>query len=280
MIKTNVPQKKDFMERFSISTVSIRGYEPVSAESLAKIAATGVAGIELLQCPDQYSLEDPQSFQNIKRNCDDFGLSILALHSHYITFDEVDTIQDLLKKLDVCYRQLDNLAEAGGQFWACHAHRIRDVEKRAFEALGRYCENLPLRIGIENFIHPGMWPSDRLEYLKELNHPKVGFLLDIGHVRDLSGINPMTRKGQALEVIRKAGSLLFHVHLHGFEKGVDHYPPFSENDEICWTDVFQGLNDIGYDGLYNFEPKGMPRHRDTFEKVKDFYDNLAAVSLP
>lgn len=255
------------------------GYEPVSDAALKKIAETGVCGIELLQSPDQFDLENKKSAANISRMCRDRGMTIKAFHSHSVTFDEVDTMRAFLSRLDTCYRQIDNLVEVGGIIWASHAHQIRTVEKRAFEALALYIENLPLRIGIENFTGPGMWVDDRLTFIGELNHPKIGLLLDIGHVRDVRGNNPMTIPGEASLLIHKVAGRLYHIHLHGFRNGVDHYPPMCNNDEIQWREIFSSLIDIEYDGLYNFEPKGMPTHDNTFEKVRNVYDNMRRLFL-
>jgi sugar phosphate isomerase/epimerase len=269
-----LPPKETFFNRFSISTIVFRGYEPVCEKSLSKIARAGFRGIELLESPDQFDMTNLSSIQEINNVCRDCRLSIFAFHAHYLSFDDVTTNTELQRKLEICYRQLDALEACGGNFWACHVHDTDIIALRAFEALAHFIETRPLQIGIENFTRPGMWVEDRLAFLEKLDAPNVGLLLDIGHVRNSLGQNPMTLKNQAGPVILSTRSRLLHVHLHGFVDGVDHCPPLCQQDEIQWPEILDALSEIGYSGLYNFEPKGKPLHEGSIKQTGNFYQNL------
>ena len=113
-------------------------------------------------------------------------------------------------------------------------------------------------ICVENFGGEGQWVEDRLAFLDTIDHGQVGMILDIGHVRNQEGQNPMTHKGGPTGVFGMCGSRLRHVHLHGFKKGQDHWPPFVDGDEIQWVELFRMLRAVGYPGDVNFEPSGHP----------------------
>jgi sugar phosphate isomerase/epimerase len=92
-------------------------------------------------------------------------------------------------------------------------------------------------------------------------------ILDIGHVRNTEGINPMTVPGGPTEVLDMCKKRLCWVHLHGFKDGVDHFPPFAEGETIQWVEIFRMLRKIGYSRNFNFEPKGEPTHLNTIEET-------------
>jgi sugar phosphate isomerase/epimerase len=104
-----------------------------------------------------------------------------------------------------------------------------------------------------------------MAFLDEIDHPQVGMILDIGHVRNPDGANPMALPGGPTRVLELCGRRLCHVHLHGFKDGVDHFPPFVEGDTIQWVELFRMLRAVGYSGYMNFEPSGEPRHLNAIE---------------
>ncbi len=272
-----LPLEDDFFERFSISTLVFRGFEPVCKKSLTAIAEAGFRGIELLESPDQFDLANKESISLVASNCNDLDLSIFTFHAHYLDFDDVNSQATLQKKLDICYRQIDVLEYFGGLFWACHLHQIDAFGMKALEHLARYIENRPIKIGVENFVGRGMWVEDRLSSLKQLDAPKIGLLLDIGHVRNERGANPMTLPGYARQIILSTQPYLYHLHLHGFVGGVDHYPPHCPADTIQWREVMATLQEINYRGLYNFEPKGKPKHNDSIHLAAEFYSTMNSL---
>jgi sugar phosphate isomerase/epimerase len=267
------PPHETFSSRFTISTLVLRDRAPVNEQTLTSIAEAGFYGIELLEDPNQFDLADKTSLHEIVRICTACGLSIVSFHAHFLNFDAISTNAELQKKLDICYRQIDTLEECGGSFWASHLRMTNSIAIKALESLARYVEDRPVHLGIENFVTEGMWVEDRLACLQEIQSPKVGLLLDIGHIRNHRGKNPMTMAKQARKVILQVKPYLKHVHLHGFIDGVDHYPPFHPGDTIQWPEILQTLEEIGYSGFYNFEPKGRPDYLSSIERTGHFYTN-------
>jgi sugar phosphate isomerase/epimerase len=257
--------EEDIRARLSISTNVFMGYRPLGQDALADLARAGITRIELLESPDQYMMSEPESMAFMARLFRDSGIEVRAYHAHEVHFDDIVTDAQLQLRLDLCRRQIDTMLELGGVLWACHARSTGAVVRRAYEALALHVESTPARVAIENFARPDCSVEERVGFLDSMDHPKVGMILDIGHVRDALGANPMTITGGATRVVGLCGHRLCHVHLHGFIDGVDHHAPLCEGDEIQWLELFQALYRSGYDGDMNFEPKGPPRFRGSLE---------------
>jgi sugar phosphate isomerase/epimerase len=123
-----------------------------------------------------------------------------------------------------------------------------------------------------------MWVEDRMAFLDQIDHPQVGLILDVGHVRNLNGANPMTIPGGPTSVLQRCGARLRHVHLHGFKDGVDHFPPFVKGDTIQWAELFRMFYDVGYPGYMNFEPSGEPRHQNVLPAVANIPERIVEVA--
>jgi sugar phosphate isomerase/epimerase len=149
---------------------------------------------------------------------------------------------------------------------------------RCYEELARYVENTDARITVENFTSPETSVEDRMAFLDKIDHPQVGMILDIGHVRNADGENPMTVPGEPTRVIDTCARRLFHVHLHGFKDGKDHHPPFVEGDGIQWIELFQMLYKTSYPGYMNFEPVGEPIHQGAMRAVAGAPEQLVAMN--
>jgi sugar phosphate isomerase/epimerase len=269
--------EKEISDRMSISTLVYWYYRPLCEESLAELAANGFTRIELLESPEQFDFTRKDSMSNIRRYCKNTGVEIGAYHAHFINFSGLDTEEKIIKRIDECKRQIDTMLETGSQFWGCHAQAPDSAMTRCIEELVKYVENTPAVIGIENFVREDVWVEKRVEYIKNFNHPKLRMILDIGHVRDVYGNNPMTLDGGPEKIISLCGSVLSHIHLHGFVNGVDHFPPFAEGDGIKWKELFVSLKKENYKGFFNFEPKGEKYHRNTVAITKDAPGKIAKL---
>jgi sugar phosphate isomerase/epimerase len=122
---------------------------------------------------------------------------------------------DLSPRRDALFRGLSELAEyaAAGQTFIC-------------------VENMP----------PGVWPGSRMadldELLAEIDHPRLGLILDIGHAR-LSGCPDK-------ETIA-AGSRLITTHVHDNDGRRDlHLPP--GEGVVDWPAWRQALDGVDYHG--------------------------------
>jgi len=267
---------EDIRERCSISTIVFWGYAPVDEKALGRIAQAGIDRIELLESPEQFDMADRDSMRGFAAMCRRAGVSIAAYHAHKVKPTGMGS-GDLEKLTDACKRQIETLQEAGGDFWASHARMVDDSVFRLHENLIRFVEGTRVRLGIENFIQPGLWVKDRLAFLKKLDHPQLGLLLDIGHVRDESGRNPMTIPGGSADILDLCAGRLVHVHLHGFKDGVDHHPPLCQGDGIQWQELMRGLWKTDYRGYLNFESQGLPHHEGSIGKMGEMPEKIAAM---
>ena len=264
-------------DRLSISTLVFWQYRPIGQGTLEELERRGISRIELLESPEQFDMADPRSMSFIGDLCRSCGIEVVAYHAHNTHFSDLDTEEKRVERVDRCRRQIDTMLELGGGVWASHATAADPTLVRCYEELARHVESTEALVAVENFTSPGTWVEDRIAFLNEINHPQVGMILDIGHVRDRNGVNPMTVPGGPTRVLEVCADRLIHLHLHGFKDGKDHFPPFVEGDGIQWIELFRTLHSTGYSGLMNFEPVGEPRHQGVLQAVADAPERLVEM---
>ena len=269
---------EELRRRLSISTLVFWQYRPVDERSLEEVARQGIGRIELLESPEQFDMSDPGSMRLVGEACRAAGVSLGAYHAQKTNFTDIDTDNKRRELVDFCRRQIDTLAELGGNIWGCHVRHGDAVALRSYEELARHVESTPVSIMVENFAAKGLSVEDRMAFLEELDHPQVGLILDIGHLRDDARRNPMTLPGGPNRILRGCADRLKHIHLHGFKQGRDHFPPLAEGDEIQWIELFRGLHQIGYQGYINFEPAGEPRHQGSLQATGEMPERIVAAA--
>ena len=258
---------EELRKRLSISTFVFWKHQPVSERSLEEISRHGIKRIELLESREQFDMTDIRSMKIIGQACESCGIKIVAYHAHQTCFSGLHTEEKRLARVDLCRRQIDTMLELGGIYWGSHADYADAITRLCIEELAQHVEGTEAVIVIENFYDQGVRVEDRMAYLDELNHPQVGLLLDVGHVLNPENVNPMILEGGPTKIIQMCGSRLRHIHLHGYKDAVDHHPPMVERDVIKWVELFRQLHAVGYSGVMNFEPMGLPHHKNTIEAV-------------
>ena len=260
--------EEEIKKRQSMSTGVFLKYRPIGEQTLGELARSGITQIELMESRDQFDLADKGSMRYIADICRSYGIQIVAFHAQSVTFASLDTEEKRKSEVDLCKRQIDIMIELGGKVWGSHAQVMDKNLQKSYEDLARHVEGTDVAVAIENFfMAEDYWVEKRVAFLDEIDHPQVGMILDIGHVRNTEGINPMTVPGGPTEVINMCKKRLCWVHLHGFKDGVDHYPPFAEGDTIQWIEIFRMFRKIGYPRNFNFEPMGEPYHFNTIEET-------------
>ena len=242
-------------------------YRPIGEQTLGELARNGITRIELIESRDQFDMADARSMKYIADICNSQGIQIVAYHAHTTMLASPDTEEQRKKEVDLCKRQIDTMIELGGKVWGSHARIMDKNLRKSYEDMARHIEGTNVTVAIENFKHEQLWVEKRVAFLDEIDHPQVGMILDIGHVRNTEGINPMTVPGGPTKVLDMCKKRLCWVHLHGFKDGVDHFPPFAEGETIQWVEIFRMLRKIGYSRNFNFEPKGEPTHLNTIEET-------------
>lgn len=268
---------QDLRQRLSISTLVFRGFRALGEGALLALAQAGIRRVELLESPEQYDMADPRSMALVGQACRNAGVQVVAYHCYRTHFDDVASDADRDERIARCKRQVDTMVDLGGDVWACHAGIPDASVRRAYEQLSRHVEGTRTVVAIENFPRDGVGVEERIAFLEEVDHANVGLLLDIGHVRDAHGANPMTQPGGPGRILGRCGARLRHLHLHGFRDGRDHHPPLVEADQIQWAELLRALREQGYGGHLNFEPAGEPRCAETLALTARAPDRLARL---
>ena len=257
---------EEIRNRLSISTYAFWAYRPVGPNVLQELAKHGIGKIELAESREQFDTADAGSMKLFGEICRSCGIEVTAYHAHQTFFFDLESEAQRIERVDFCRRQIDTLLDLGGVVWGSHAQTVNRMVVKCYEDLARHVEGTAAVITVENFPRQGQMVENRMTFLERMDHPQVGMILDIGHVRNSEGLNQMTIPGGPTEVLQMCGSRLRHVHLHGFVE-TDHYPPLVEGDRIQWVELFRMLRAVGYSGAINFEPAGPPRHHDALEAV-------------
>ena len=257
--------EEEIKERQSISTLVFHGFRPLGEGTLEELKRHGIDRIELLESREQFDMGDMGSMRVVGRMLADCGIELVAYHCNHTTFTDVETEAQRRERVDFCRRQIDSMLELGGRLWGSHAGPAEGVMAQSYADLGRHVEGTEAVVTVENFASAGVQVEDRVAFLDELDHPQVGMILDIGHVRDGAGANPMTQPGGPTRILELCGHRLRHLHLHGFRDGRDHHPPLVEGDGIQWVELFGMLRAVDYAGAFNFEPSGDPKHAGTLD---------------
>ena len=267
----------EIRERQSISTLVFEGYRPVGEGALQELAANGLHQIELLESPEQFDMTDMRSMRVVGDALQSCGIRVGAYHCHRTVFSDVASEQDRQDRVGQCKRQIDTMLELGGKLWGCHAAEADATVVTSYQELARHVEGTEAAICVENFTAGGVQVEDRVAFLDDMSHPQVGMILDIGHVRDSEGRNPMGMPGGPTRILDLCGHRLKHLHLHGFKDGRDHHAPLCDGDEIQWAELFQMLHKVRYAGLFNFEPANELRSPGALSLTGQAPDRIAAL---
>jgi len=246
--------EEEIRKRLSISTLVFHGYRPLGEGTLEELIRHGIRRIELLESPEQFDMGDARSMKIVGQMFRSCGIEVAAYHAHKTHFSNLDTEEERQERVALCKGQIDTMLDWGGRVWGCHAGLASAAMVKSYEELARHVEGTGAIIAVENFAAEGMGVEERVAFLDAMDHPQVGMILDIGHVRDAEGVNPMTLPGGPTQVLELCGHRLRHLHLHGFKDGRDHFPPLVHGDEIQWVELFRMLRAVDYPGDFNFEP--------------------------
>lgn len=129
-----------------------------------------------------------------------------------------------------------------------------EATRRSIEQILREIDGKPFVFGVENV--GGIKIADAIDLVDAVGSEQFKMLLDIGHARDLGGVNPFTKTNAARSALSQCGNRLCGLHLHETfptETQRDHHPPMHKDGIIEWGEVFAGIRDTGYSGSFVFE---------------------------
>ncbi len=132
---------------------------------------------------------------------------------------------------------------------------LHRINLEGYTSLIPYAEKYDVKMALESFgrnkregIQFFAWPQEIAKSMDSIPTKCKTFCLDTGHVHEAEELG-LTNVG---DFIRYMGARTEYLHLHdNFGYYDDHALPGIGN--INWPDVFKALDEIGFNGYYNFE---------------------------
>jgi len=157
--------------------------------------------------------------------------------------------------------------------FACWVNRL--------ETLTGYLRGTDMSIALENAGGFNLSAESLLALIDAVGDEHLGICLDTGHLnlaqKNLSGKYPAVECSQS-EFIRRAGKRLIALHIADNDGTYDqHMVPFGRGN-VDFRDVMRGLEEVGYDRLFNLEIPGERRGPLALRRAKlDFIRKMCDI---
>lgn len=248
-------------------------------ETLRLAAEAGFDGVDYsLECygreeilPDLVGMSEnefTQHFTELKEYADKLGIDIPSVHGESLPYGKDEAENEIIRQK--CIRQIEAAKILGAKYCVIHSAStiiwgydaspefMHQINSRMYNDLIPTAERLEVYITLESF--GGIKVNDVAGYDYFANHKVLrdeydslnteykAFCVDTGHTNVAVG-------GGCLKVedfIRYFGSRVKVLHMHDNNGFSDQHliPPYGT---VNWPKVFEALDEIGYDGYYNFE---------------------------
>lgn len=212
-------------------------------------------------------------FNNIKKVCNDLELEISQTHG-MLTVCVPDL--DETKKINWgSEMEIKATAVLGAPYCVFHSVKKRQWEFVNLEPdflhkqnveffqniLTPICEKYNVKFAIETHGLTALSTGDEMDFIGDANVLKENFdmikseykafCLDTGHTNEIVRLGAPT----VPETVRILGKDIKVLHLHDNEGYHDsHLPPLiTGKNNINWEETFNALDEIGYNGVYNYE---------------------------
>ncbi|OHB73311.1 MAG: hypothetical protein A2Z25_09760 [Planctomycetes bacterium RBG_16_55_9] len=237
--------------RLGIS-MSVYSKERLGARHVAAVRAAGISRIELLMMPRTFDLHDRDQVSEVLRECRRQKVAVVSVHGD-LERKYDDTDED--KRRVAAAALLDEIRfaeEAGAGVLVAH-FGTNDPSRKTVTELLDQTRDLRIHLTVEN-MRGGLKPY--AAFVDKIASKRFGLTVDIGHLRDPDGVNPMVKKGRSSEVFAQGGWRIWHLHLHDtfrLKTKADHRAPMHPDGLIEWGEVFTALKTIDYKGVFLFE---------------------------
>ncbi|MFC1714600.1 sugar phosphate isomerase/epimerase family protein [Candidatus Poribacteria bacterium] len=248
----NLPQwtAEEISSRHGMS-LAIYQKSRLGARHIAETRQAGITRVELLVHRNHFDSHDHGQVTEVVDECEKQGIDIVAVHGliplPYSSEDEEDrkiVMEESLSAIRLA-------EEVGVPIYVGHFSARKHSKRTVTELLDQTDES-GIKLTMENM--SGL--SGYIAFVDAIGSDRFGMTVDIGHVRDGDGINPLTQKDKARQALAEGGHRIFHVHLHDsidVKEKPDHMPPLFEGGMIEWGEIFAALKDIDYKGAFVFE---------------------------
>ena len=234
------------------SSMAVYQKERLAARHVAAVRAAGISRIELLMMPPMFDLHDRAQASEVLRECRRQKVTVVSVHGN---LQRKYNDPDDEKRRAAAAHLLDEIRfaeQAGAGVLVAHFGTNDQSRKTVTELLDR-TRDLRIRLTVENM---GGSLRPYAAFVDKIGSDRFGMTVDIGHIRDADGVNPLTRHGRAGEVFAQGGRRIWHLHLHdtfNLKTRPDHRAPMHPNGTIEWGEVFAALKAIDYRGVFLFE---------------------------
>lgn len=242
---------REIKARLGIS-MAVYQKERLGARHVVAVREAGIDRIELVIIPRSFDINNRAQVSEILTECQRQKVTIVSIHGN---LQRKYNDPDDEKRRVAAAHLLDEIRfaeEAGAGILVAHFGTNEQSYKTVTELL-RKIDDLNIRLTVENM--KGSL-KHYAEFVDKINSIQFGMTVDIGHIRDADGVNPLTRQGRAGEIFAKGGKRIWHLHLHDtfrLNTKPDHRAPMHPDGIIKWSDVFAALKSIGYRGVFMFE---------------------------
>ena len=242
---------REITTRLGIS-MAVYQKEPLGARHVAAVRAAGISRIELTIIPQKFDIHNRAQVSEILTECRRQKVTIVSVHGN---LQRKYNAPDDEKRQAAAAHLLDEIRfaeEAGAGILVAHFGTNNQSRKTVTELLDK-TRNLNIRLTVEN-MRGDLKPY--AAFVDKIGSNRFGMTVDIGHIRDADGVNPLTKQGRAGEVLAQGGRRVWHLHLHDtfrLKTKPDHHAPMHPDGIIEWGEVFTVIKAIDYRGVFLFE---------------------------
>jgi len=226
--------------------------EELGARHIAAIRDLGIRFIEVTMIPGCFEAGDKDQVEEILGECKRQKVSIVSIHgSLQLKYNDPDE-QKRLAAAEHLLEEIRFAERAGARIVVAH-FGTNDQSRKTVTELLEKTRDYKIRLTVEN-MRGGLKPY--AAFVDKIGSERFGMIVDIGHLRDEDGVNPMVKKGRAADVLAEGGRRIWHLHLHetfNLKTKPDHRAPMHPDGIIEWGEVFAGLKAINYRGVFLFE---------------------------
>jgi sugar phosphate isomerase/epimerase len=242
---------REIAARLGIS-MAVYQKERLGARHVAAIRTAGISQIELLMMPQTFDLHDHAQVSEVLRECRRQKVTVVSVHGN---LQRKYNDPDDEKRRAAAAQLLDEVRfaeQAGAGILVAH-FGTNDQSRKTVTELLEKTRDLHIRLTVEN-MRSSLRPY--AAFVDKIGSNRFGMTVDIGHIRDADGVNPLIKQGHAGEVFVQGGRRVWHLHLHEtfrLKTRPDHRPPMHPDGIIEWGEVFAALKVINYRGVFLFE---------------------------
>lgn len=242
---------QEIAARLGIS-MAVYQKQRLGARHVAAIRAAGISHIELTMMPPRFDLHNRAQVTEVLRECRRQKVTVVSIHGN---LQRKYNHPDDEKRRAAAAHLLEEVRfaeEAGAGILVAH-FGTNDQSRKTVTELLEETKDLRIRLTVEN-MRGGLRPY--AAFVDKIGSKRFGMTVDIGHIRDADGVNPLVKRGRASEVFAQGGRRVWHLHLHEtfrLKTKPDHRPPMHRDGIIEWDEVFTALKAIDYRGVFLFE---------------------------